>query len=63
MVLVYSACVNDTEPLSVLMMDSIILLILSFYSCNVFYLRDAASLKIVVHSILFPWKSVVAFVA
>ena len=35
MVLVSSACVNDTEPLAVLIMDSILFLILSLYSYSV----------------------------
>ena len=44
-VLVSSACVYDNERLAVLMMDCILFLILSFSSCGVLYLRDAASLK------------------
>ena len=44
MVLVSYACVNDTEPLSVLNMDSILLLILSLSSCSFLYLRDDTSL-------------------
>ena len=44
MVLVSSVCVNNTEPLSVLMMASIFLPILPFSFCIVLYLRDATSL-------------------
>ena len=46
MVLVSSAFVTDTEPFYVLMADSIILPIPSFFSCSVLLLRDAASLTI-----------------
>ena len=42
--LVYSECVNDTEPLGVLTMNLILLLIPSLSSFSVLLLRDAASL-------------------
>ena len=42
--LVSSVYVNDTEPLAVIMMNSILLPILSFYSCSVLKLRYVASL-------------------
>ena len=44
MVLVSSACMNNNEPLDVLVMASFFLPILSFCSCSVLHLRYATSL-------------------